>query len=238
VVASALAAAIDVEGLYVAQERRGAPQVTALVERCGEAGIPVFELAPGLLDRVASTVTPQPVVAVAPLVERDLAVLGDASLVVVGVGIADPGNAGTIVRVADAAGVGAVVLTGDAVDPFNPKAVRSSAGSIFHIPVAVAAQVSVVLGALTGRGLRCLASVAQGGTDYAAVDWSVPTAILLGNEAGGLPPAVLEAADAAVGIPMRGRAESLNVASACAVLCFEAQRQRRSSGPGPSTMPG
>ncbi len=190
------------------------------------AGARVYELAPGVIERVASTVTPQPLLAVFPMPEVP-EVPDDAQLVVVMADVRDPGNAGTVLRTADAAGVGAVVVCGGTVDPYNPKTVRASAGSLFHVPVVLGDDPASVLGGLGASGFRRLGAVVRGGQDYAAVDWSARTALVLGNEAWGLPDGL--ELDGLVGIPMAGRAESLNVGMACAVLCFEALRQRRST---------
>lgn len=253
VVRTALAAGCAPESLYVANEGlsgtpgdAGAPggadagppgapttggsaaAVTELMARATELGARCYELAPGVMDRVADTVTPQPVMAVFPMVHVP-AVPAGAGLVVVMVDVRDPGNAGTVLRTADAAGVDAVVCCGGTVDPYNPKTVRSSAGSLFHVPLVLGEEPASVLRGLAGAGLRRLGAAARGGDDYSTVDWTVPTAIVLGNEANGLPGTL--PLDGLVGIPMAGRAESLNVGMACAVLCFEALRQRRSTMP-------
>jgi TrmH family RNA methyltransferase len=188
-------------------------------------GVRVHRLAPGVMDRVAGTVTPQGVLAVFPMVDRDPEVLAGGTLVVVLDDVRDPGNAGTVLRTADAAGADAVVCCGGTVDPYNPKTVRSSAGSLFHVPLVVEPDTGRALAALAAHGYRRLGAVVRGGEDYVAVDWTRPTAVVLGNEAAGLPEGL--ALDATVAIPMAGRAESLNVGTACAVLCFEALRQRR-----------
>lgn len=217
------------ESLYVAA---GAvdddPAVSELAGLAVAAGARVFELAPGVVERVASTVTPQPVLAVFPVLDVP-SVPDDADFVVVMADVRDPGNAGTVLRTADAAGVGAVVCCGGSVDPYNPKTVRASAGSIFHVPFVLAEDAATVLAGLALSGHRRMGAVARGGEDYVRVDWSAPTALVLGNEAWGLPEGL--PLDALVGIPMAGRAESLNVGMACAVLCFEALRQRRSTMP-------
>jgi TrmH family RNA methyltransferase len=156
-------------------------------------------------------------------------------LLVVLVDVRDPGNAGTVLRTADASGVSSVIFSGESVDPYNPKTVRASAGSLFHVPFGVQPDAVALAASLAGRGYRTLATVVRDGEDYAALDWSVPTALFLGNEAAGLGAEVLEAIGGAVAIPMTGKAESLNVGVACAVLCFEALRQRRSSTIRPGT---
>jgi RNA methyltransferase, TrmH family len=140
--------------------------------------------------------------------------------------VRDPGNAGAVIRVAHAAGAAAVVCSEGTVDPFNPKTVRASAGSVLHIPIVVAGDTAVVADALAGHGLRCVAAVSRGGTPYGEVDLTSPFALVLGNEANGLPPQLAQRLDASVTIPMGGGAESLNVSTAAAVLCFEAARRR------------
>jgi RNA methyltransferase, TrmH family len=214
--------------------------VNELATRAAELGARCYELGPGVMTRVADTVTPQPVMAVFPMVHV-AAVPAGASLVVVMVDVRDPGNAGTVLRTADAAGVDAVVCCGGTVDPYNPKTVRSSAGSIFNVPIVLGEDAVTVLsrlgrlggpsdtGASGASAMRRLGTVVRGGEDYAAIDWTIPTALVLGNEANGLPGTL--PLDGTVGIPMAGRAESLNVGMACAVLCFEALRQRRSTMP-------
>lgn len=213
------------ESLYVAADAHTAPALE-LAARAEAMGVRVFGLQPGVMARVADTVTPQPLLAVFPMV--DLAAVPEhASLVVVMADVRDPGNAGTVLRTADASGAGAVVCCGGTVDPYNPKTVRSSAGSLFHVPLVIGDDPSSVLESL--RGYRRLGAVVRDGEDYVEVDWTRPTALVLGNEASGLPATL--PLDGTVAIPMAGRAESLNVGMACAVLCFEALRQRRSTMP-------
>ncbi len=236
---SALEAGAEVESVYVAPDGLADGGVADVVTRAGDGGARVFDLAPGVLERVADTVTPQPVVAVLPLLDVALATLDGEGLVVVCVDVRDPGNAGTVLRSADAAGARAVVLCASSVDLYNPKTVRASAGSIFHIPVMVAPDTAAALEHLGVLGYRRLATVVTGGQDYLEVDWHRPSAIVLGNEASGLPPELLGQVDGRIGIPMAGRAESLNVGVACAVVCFEALARRRTATAGrTSTMPG
>jgi RNA methyltransferase, TrmH family len=230
----------------VASEGAGAAvHVAEVVSLAVGVGARVFELGPGVIERVASTVTPQAVLAVFPIPEvpgvsgaglpgmSELSGLSgvpaDAELVIVMAEVRDPGNAGTVLRTADAAGVGAVVVCGGTVDPYNPKTVRASAGSLFHVPIVLGEDPASVLDGLGASGFRRLGAVVRGGEDYAAVDWSIPTALVLGNEAWGLPDGFK--LDGLVGIPMVGKAESLNVGMACAVLCFESLRQRRTTMP-------
>jgi TrmH family RNA methyltransferase len=234
---TALRAGAEIESVYLAPQGAADPLTRETCDRALDAGARVFHLAPGVLERVADTVTPQPVLTVLPMLGAAGADPADPSgqpLIVVLVDVRDPGNAGTVLRTADASGVSSVIFSGESVDPYNPKTVRASAGSLFHVPFRIEADPVALATSLAGRGYRTLATVVRDGDDYAALDWSIPTALFLGNEASGLEPEALAAIGGAVAIPMEGRAESLNVGVAAAVLCFEALRQRRSSGRGPA----
>jgi TrmH family RNA methyltransferase len=237
--AELLAAALDagcaIEAVYVAPEGAAVPAVASVADRVAAAGGRVFDLAAGVMEKVASTVTPQPVVAVVAYRPAGLDVLDGASLVVVCVDVRDPGNLGTVIRTADAAGADAVVCCEGTVDPTNPKCVRATAGSLFHVPVVEGGAVADVLAALAARGITTVATVVRGGTDHTEIDWTTPSALVLGNEASGLPAELAGAMDRRATVAMAGRAESLNVSMAAAVVAFEAVRQRRSAG---STMPG
>ena len=185
-----------------------------------------------VLAEIADAVTPQGMVARCRNVVGTLDDLPhDAGFVVVCADVRDPGNAGAVIRCADAAGADAVVLAGDSVDPLNPKAVRSSAGSLFHLPVVADSDIAVTIEQLRGRGLQVLAADGSGERDIfdPAVDLVPPTAWLFGNEAWGLPADVRSLADAVVAVPIFGRAESLNLATAAAVCLYATARARRSS---------
>ncbi|WP_245713775.1 TrmH family RNA methyltransferase [Nocardia vaccinii] len=142
------------------------------------------------------------------------------------VGISDPGNAGTLIRVADAVGANGVVLAGDSIDPHNGKCVRACAGSLFHVPIARERDIDSVLTALTASGIRVLATTARGEVDLDDADeiLSGPVAWLFGNEAHGLDPAVAARADHRIRIPIHGRAESLNLAAAAAICLYAGAR--------------
>jgi TrmH family RNA methyltransferase len=193
------------------------------------------------LASLAETVQPQGVVAVCRFLDVPLETVLEPAprLVAVGVDVRDPGNAGTLVRCADAAGADGVVLAGSSVDPYNGKAVRASAGSLFHLPLAVEPATIEVLDALRRAGLTVLAAAGDGEVDLddAADDGLLraPTAWLFGNEAHGLAADVAEAADHRVRIPLHGHAESLNLATASAVCLYasaRAHRRGRSQGLG------
>ena len=244
VLAEALAAGVAVESVFVDPSLQGpGDTIPRLLDQALAAGSRVYELEAGVLARVAGTVTPQPVLAVVPQIDVPLARLREtrADLVVVCVDVRDPGNAGTVLRSAEAAGAGGVICCDGSVDVYNPKTVRASAGALFHVPVVAGGNSVDVLQELGTWGLRRLATTAHGGVDYTATDLSAPIALVLGNEAHGLPDGLDRVLDGLVTIPMAGRAESLNVGMAAAVLCFEAGRQRRSrgdrAGPAPDAAP-
>jgi TrmH family RNA methyltransferase len=180
---------------------------------------PVYTLAPGVAERVSDLEAPQGCFAI--VVQREVALdLASASFVVVVDGVGDPGNLGTIVRSAEAAGVDAVVVTPGTVDPTSPKVLRASAGAVFHVPVVEASLTHVAR-----AGLRLIASSSHHGVAHVDADWSGRIAIVAGNEGAGVD--IDAPVDAWVRIEHRGRAESLNVAMATTVLCFEAARHRR-----------
>lgn len=224
--AGALEAGAAVESVYVDAAHRGDQRLSPLLERAHVAGGRIFELAPGVLERVAQTVTPQPVLAVVRTPEAGAEQLAQATFVVVCADVRDPGNAGAVIRAADAAGADAVVCCRGTADPFNPKTVRSSAGSVLHLPVVVAGPAEEVLEELGRIGLRRVAAVAHGGRSHTEADLRAPLALVLGNEATGLPASLAGKLDEAVTVVTEGRAESLNVSQAAAVLCFEVHRQR------------
>lgn len=212
----------------------GCPQ--ALLDRAAAAGAVVHRTGEGALARVVDAVTPQRVAAVARLADRSPAEAAGAAgpLALVLVGVSDPGNAGTLLRSAEAAGGGAVLFCDGSVDPFGPKCVRSSTGSVFRLAVTRQGGSGEALAALSAAGLRRVATLARGAPPYDAADLGGPVALVLGSEAHGLPRAVVDAVDEVVTIPMAGRTESLNVGMAGTVLCFEALRQRRSRRGGGS----
>ena len=198
-----------------------------LVERVRAAGTRLAELGEGVLEKLGSTRTPQPVLALAPAPTRAIDALSGDGTVVVAVDVTDPGNVGTIIRSAEASGADGVVVCGNSVDPLNPKVVRSSAAAIFGVNVMEADDPMEVLDALSARGRRRVGAVVGEGTPYDQADLTSSLALVVGNEARGLAPALRDHLDATVTIPMAGHAESLNVAMAATIVLFESARQRR-----------
>jgi TrmH family RNA methyltransferase len=148
-------------------------------------------------------------------------------LLLVAVETSEPGNAGTLIRIADAMGADAVVLAGDSVDPFNGKCLRASAGSIFALPVLSAPDTPALVAALRSAGLRVLATTLDGELSLDDAELSTSTAWLFGAEAHGLAADVAALADARVRIPMPGSAESLNIAAAAAICLYQSARANR-----------
>ncbi len=222
----ALAGGVGVEAVFVAPGATTGAGGAQVLAQAHDAGVRVYELEPGVLERIAGTVTPQPILAVARWCDVPVAQVETAGLVVVCVDVRDPGNAGTVVRSAEAAGVGAVVFCEGSVDPFNPKCVRASAGSLFHVPVVIGPSPDKLFDRLGEWGYRRFGTGPRGGTIHTEADLTGRVAIVLGNEAHGLDPALAARLDETLTIPLAGRSESLNVGMAAAVLCFEALRQR------------
>jgi TrmH family RNA methyltransferase len=195
-----------------------------------QAGLAVHHVGEDVMRKLTSTVTPQPVLGTAAFVDVGLEALPAGGCVTVLHEVRDPGNAGTVLRSADAAGAGGVVFTATSVDVYNPKTVRASAGSVFHLPVVREVATVEVLAHLRGGGFRVLAMDANGSEDLYATDLEGPVALVFGNEAHGLPRAIVAEADATVRVPHVGKAESLNLAAAATVCLFEWARRRIGRG--------
>jgi TrmH family RNA methyltransferase len=178
---------------------------------------------------LSDTVTPQGVFAVCSTVDVGLtaALAAAPRLVALLADVSDPGNAGTVIRTADAAGADAVILTGNAVDPHNGKCVRATAGSLFHLPIATHRDTAEAIVAAKRAGLTVLAATADGRLDLDDAPLDTPTAWLFGSEAHGLDADLLAAADETVRVPIYGRAESLNLATAAAVCLYASARRIR-----------
>jgi TrmH family RNA methyltransferase len=211
-----------------------------LASRAVAQDVDVHAVSGEVMAELAQTVTPQGILAVCRFIDVDLAqVFGTAAppaLVVVLASVRDPGNAGTVLRTADAAGAAAVLFAGSSVDPYNSKCVRASAGSLFHLPIVVGTPVPDAIQAVRQAGLRVLA--ADGGARRTLDDLHADgllghgTGWLFGNEAWGLPADVRTLADEAVAVPIYGRAESLNLAAAAAVCLYASARAQRPHRPG------
>ncbi len=202
-----------------------------LVEAAHAAGAAVWPVTGAALAALTDTVTPQGPVAVCRHIHhRDVAELVSRSprLVALLAGIADPGNAGTVLRTADAAGADGVIFPEGTVDPYNGKCVRASAGSLFHVDLVRGVDAAAAVAALHAGGLRVLAADAHGPTDLDELDGTgalaAPTAWLFGSEAHGLPGSLAGLGDARVRVTIHGHAESLNLAAAAAVCLYASAR--------------
>lgn len=181
-----------------------------------------------LFERVAQTETPQGIAALVELPERnfDSLLAGPEALLVVACGLQDPGNLGSILRSAHALGASALITVPDTVSPFNPKAVRSSAGAVLHLPVFTGLSSESLLERLHSLSVQILAADREGPIPITQADLRGPAAILIGREASGLDESVMRLADARVAIPIRSGTDSLNAAAAGSILLYEAARQR------------
>jgi TrmH family RNA methyltransferase len=212
------------ERLFVTAEAHG--KHADVVAGAVAGGTDVVQVDEQVLASLTTTPSPQGIVGVARLPRADLAeAVAGARLVVVLVDAREPGNVGTVIRTADAAGADAVVLAGACAEPGSPRAVRASAGSLFHLPVA-AATWAAALAACRAARLRTVAADGAAALRHTDLDLTGPVALVFGNEAHGLPAEVLAACDEAAHVPIHGAAESLNLAAAAAVFCYEVARQR------------
>jgi len=234
-VAAAFHCGAQVTGLFVTVPARSRHQ--DLVTAMAAAGIPVHVVSGEVMDELAQTVTPQGLLAVCGFVDVPLAEVTAGrkpGLVALLANVRDPGNAGTVLRTADAAGADAVVFADASVDPYNGKCVRASAGSLFHLPIVAGTRLEDAVVTLREAGLRIVAADGRAGRplDDPEVQARLagPTAWMFGNEAWGLPPELVALADEPVAVPIYGRAESLNLAAAAAVCLYASARAQRVPG--------
>jgi RNA methyltransferase, TrmH family len=227
-VAEALSCGAQVTDLFVTVPARS--RHADLVTIAEGAGVPVHVVSGEVMGELAQTVTPQGLLAVCGFVDVPLAAATQPApaLVALLANVRDPGNAGTVLRTADAAGAQAVVFADASVDPYNGKCVRASAGSLFHLPVVAGARLEDAVSAMRQAGLRILAADGRTGRSLDDPDvqarLSEPTGWMFGNEAWGLPPELVALADEPVAVPIYGKAESLNLAAAAAVCLYASAR--------------
>jgi TrmH family RNA methyltransferase len=231
-VAAAIAASFVVREIFVTDE--AAEREKRLMREIAHGETPVNTVTDRALRAVAETVTPQGVVAVVAAPEP--AVLPESPrLVAVLERCSDPGNAGTVIRTADAVGADAVVLGAGSVDVWSGKCIRASAGSVFNLPVVTTLDVGTALSALRDRGCQVFGTAADGALELDALSQDArldaPTAWVFGSEAHGLGPALSDGLDGVVRIPISGRAESLNLAAAAAICLYSSARVQRSNRP-------
>ncbi len=217
-----------VHDVYVTAEAAG--RHPAIVQNALEHDVWVHEVSPEVLAALVDSQAPQGIAAVCRTLDVSLeAALSDlrpAALVCVLTNVRDPGNAGTVIRGADAAGADLVIVSDSSVDVYNAKVVRATAGSLWHLPICVGEPVSAILAALRSAGVRLLAADGGGVTLLPDVDLTSSHAWVMGNEAWGLAADIREACDEVVQVPIYGRAESLNLAMA-ATICLYASAEAR-----------
>jgi TrmH family RNA methyltransferase len=246
-VAEAFSSGARISDLFVTVPARS--RHSDLVMAMAGAGIGVHTVSGEIMDELAQTVTPQGLLAVCGFIDVPLTELvprtseisktpqgepGAApglSLAALLANVRDPGNAGTVLRTADAAGAGAVVFADASVDPYNGKCVRASAGSLFHLPVVAGARLEDAVATMREAGLRIVAADGRAGRSLDEPEvrarLAEPTAWMFGNEAWGLPPELVALADEPIAVPIYGRAESLNLAAAAAVCLYASARAQR-----------
>jgi TrmH family RNA methyltransferase len=223
----AIEAGSDVEVLIVAPDLLRHPGAAAMVAAQEASGVRVARLSGDLFGRISDRDAPSGLAAIlraAPVTVADLAI-GPGSLFVALHSAGNPGNLGTIIRTASAAGAGGVILIGPSADPYDPSAVKASMGALFTVPVASVASAAEFVEWARAGGVRVAATSARASVTCWDADLQLPLAVLLGSEGSGLPEDVLDAADLRVAIPMTGTAESLNLSVAAGVLIYEVRRR-------------
>lgn len=223
----ALGAGITLDELYVARGLFLGHNEAALVERTAATGTEIIEVSDAAFARASYRDRPEGLIAVArqfPAAISDVDLSGNP-LVLVVEAIEKPGNLGTMLRTADAAGATAVIVADPNTDPFNPNVVRASLGTLFTVPIAVT-DTATAIDLLRARGIKMLAATPEGAAPHHSLDMTGPTALVVGSEQYGLSSAWLDAADARIVIRMPGSVDSLNAAIAAGILLFEGVRQR------------
>lgn len=216
-----------VKDLFLTQE--AFDRYSDIVEVVENSGANITVCTGTVIEQFSSTVTPQGMTAVVSMWEQNPAEIFQKGnkLAVALTAVRDPGNAGSVIRVSDAAGAAGVVMSNDSVDLFNPKVVRASVGSIFHLPIATGQDLADTIAEARSAGMQVLAADAGGVSLYDEVELAKPTLWIFGNEAWGIPQEVLDLVDQVVSIPIYGQAESLNLATASAVCLYASANAQR-----------
>lgn len=225
-VREALNSDAGIECLFFTEEGEG--HLTAYADIIRRKGMKAYRVSGPVFDKLSTTSNPQGLLAVVDFLDRSTGDIleADREPQILVNQVRDPGNVGAIIRAADAAGAGAVLLGTQSVDLYNPKTVRATAGSIFHIPIALEVDLPAYILLLKQRGVKLIAAEAKAETGIWEADLREPLAVMVGNEAWGFSGGEEQLADERVGIPIFGRAESLNVAEATSVFLYEIRRQR------------
>jgi RNA methyltransferase, TrmH family len=224
----ALAAGVRIREAAITGTAEDDAQLRALIAALEDAGVEVVVVTTAVMDALSPMRSPSAIVALAdrPAMDPAAAYARKPALVVMAVDIQDPGNLGAIVRVAEAGGATGVVAAGACADPFGWKALRGAMGSTLRLPVSTAADAAAAVDAARAAGCRIVATTPRDGRPLFDLRMVGPSAILIGGEGRGLPPALVESADDRVTIPMADSVESLNAAVTAALLVYEARRQR------------
>jgi len=227
-VADALDARLPVQQAAIASDALSRPEIRALVARLAAIDVEVVTAAAPVMDVLSPVRSSSAIVAIAgrPAPDEERIYAGGVPLVVIASDVQDPGNLGAIVRVAEAGSATGVVAAGACADPFGWKALRGSMGSSLRLPVAVRDHADQAIAHARRHGCRIVATTPRGGRSLFEINLKMPAAVLIGGEGPGLAPALLEAADDRVTIPMQPPVESLNAAVTAALIVFEARRQR------------
>lgn len=226
VITEAVNAGVAIDTVAVCGPATQAEQT--VMDRAGRDGARIVEVSGAVLNAVSPVSSPTGVVASArkPTTDATALLAPFPALVLAGIGIQDPGNAGAVIRSAAAAGATGVIVDDATADPWGWKALRASMGSVFHVPVIRSRSHLSTLSEWRASGVRIVAAVPRDGVPMQEMDFTGPIAVLMGGEGPGLSDDALAVADARVSIPMAAAVESLNVAVAAAVLLYEARRQR------------
>lgn len=226
----ALDADIGLDAIYYSQALLDTTRGKALFERLQDRVLKIYLLSDHLMKQAGFTETPQGIIAIASQLRFSLDVLlkNENPFFLMLDQIQDPGNLGTLIRTADAAGISGVILTVGTADLYNLKTIRATMGSLFHLPIIVQQDALETIAVLQTEGIQVLAAALQTDSYFYEADFTRPTAVMIGNEGQGLSEEVLEAVDMKIKIPILGKAESLNAAAAGAILLYEGTRHRLS----------
>jgi len=230
-IVEALRSGVTVRDVLVTDEARGRPEVVTLLDQLRRADIAAVAATAAVVAAASPVRSSSGIVALAelPRDRSDEIFTGTGVLALIACDVQDPGNLGAMIRVAEAAGASGAVAAGESADPFGWKALRGSMGSALRLPIGRQASIDDAVDEARRHGVSIVVTQPRGGRSIYETDLTRPVAIILGGEGAGVPPAVIDAADERVSIPMTAPVESLNTATAAAVLLFEARRQRSRS---------
>ena len=220
---------LSIEAVIFSEQLAGKDKAAPVIDQITRLSTRVASVSEKLLESISFTKTPQGIVLLArrpDATEQVLSERGKQSLLVVMHQINNPVNVGAIIRTAEAAGASGAVATANTSDPFSPKALRGAMGSAFRLPIWSGPTYDQVIEWCRAHAIRTVCAAAHSDTSFTEIDWTSPTALILGTESTGLSKAEIELADASARIPMTGSVESLNVSVAAGILLFEAARQR------------